>query len=344
MKKYWRQIVFTLVIVLMMGLFFLLPLPSYIEAPGSAEPLSQFVTVNHLRDRKKGAYMLVTVGIGQATPYRWLAAQFNKFEDSVSQEELMGDEDSQAYGQIQRYYMENSINTAIQQAYKAAQRPYELKFLGIYVMDVLAQSSLHGKVQVGDTITAIDGHHFNSNQGFINYLKQKKRGSQVRITYQRQKRTKQATAKIMRLPQTKRNGIGITLTDRTKIQTKTPVKIDAGDIGGPSAGMMFSLQVYEQLTGNHLRAGRKIAGTGTIAADGTVGPIGGIDKKVVAANQAGASIFFAPNDPVTKTIKKLDPHYVNNYHLAQQTAKKIKTKMKIVPVKNFNDVITYLKK
>lgn len=344
MKKYWRQIVFTLLTVVLVGLFFLLPLPSYIEAPGSAEPLSQFVTVDHQRDHKKGAYMLVTVGIGQATPYRWLAAQFNDFEETVSQEDLMGDADSQAYNQIQRYYMENSINTAIQQAYQAAGRSYQLKFLGIYVMDVLKQSSLHGKVQVGDTITAIDGQHFDSNQGFINYLKQKKRGSKVRITYQHQKQTKEATAKIMRLPQTKRNGIGITLTDRTQIKTKTPVKIDAGDIGGPSAGMMFSLQVYEQLTGNQLRDGRKIAGTGTIAADGTVGPIGGIDKKVVAADQAGASIFFAPDDPVTKAIKKLDPDYVNNYQLAKQAAKKIKTKMKIVPVKKFSDVITYLKK
>lgn len=340
--KRWQKVVGGLLAFILVAAFFLWPLQIYIEQPGSAEPLKQFVTVDQKRDQKKGAFMLVTVGIAQATPLRWLIAHFNSFQEIVSRDELMGDQDSAAYDQMQKYYMSSSINNAIAQAYHAAGKSYQIKFQGIYVMDVLQQSNLAGKVAIGDTITAVDGQHFQSNQGFVDYLKDKRLGSKVTITYQHAAQTKTTTAKIIKLPDSKRHGLGITLTDRTAVKTKIPVKIDAGDIGGPSAGMMFSLQIYEQLTGNRLRQGRKIAGTGTIAGDGTVGAIGGIDKKVVAADAAGATIFFAPDDPVTKAIKKVEPNYVNNYHLAKQAAAKIKTKMKIVPVKKFSDVIDYL--
>lgn len=340
--KRWQKIVSGLIAFLLVAVFFLLPLPIYIEQPGSAEPLPEFVTVNHQRDHKSGAYMLVTVGIAQATPFRWVTAHFDSFHEIVSRQDLMGDQDSAAYDQMQKYYMQSSINNAIAQAYHAAGKEYQIQFQGIYVMDVLKQSNLAGKIAIGDTITAIDGQHFKNNQGFIDYLKQRPLGSQVQVSYQHEQQAKTTTAKIIQLPDTKRHGLGITLTDRTKVKTKIPVKINAGDIGGPSAGMMFSLQIYEQLTGNQLRHGRQIAGTGTIAEDGTVGAIGGIDKKVVAADAAGATIFFAPNDPVTKAIKQVDPHYVNNYQTAKQAAAKIKTKMKIVPVKKFSDVIKYL--
>lgn len=342
--KRWRKYAITLIIsVLVILVFFGLPLPRYIEEPGSAEPLKQFVKVDGQTDQNKGNYMLVTVGIMQATPFRWLKAKFEPFQDILTQQELMGNEDDETYDQIQTYYMQNSINNAIAQAFKAAKKSYQVKFRGIYVMDVLKQSSVFNQIKVGDTITAIDGHQFDNNQGFIDYLKSKKLGTSVKLTYQHANQTQQTTAKIIKLPQTKQNGIGITLTDRTTIETKIPVKIDAGEIGGPSAGMMFSLQIYEQLTQQKLRHGRNIAGTGTIDVNGNVGAIGGIDKKVVAADRAGATLFFAPDDPVTKAIKKIDPTYVNNYHTALAAAKKIGTKMKIVPVKKFSDVITYLK-
>jgi Lon-like protease len=65
---------------------------------------------------------------------------------------------------------------------------------------------------------------------------------------------------------------------------------------GPSAGLMFALAVYDTLTPGALTQGDTIAGTGTIAEDGSVGPIGGIQQKIVAAHDAGASLFFVPPD------------------------------------------------
>lgn len=74
------------------------------------------------------------------------------------------------------------------------------------------------------------------------------------------------------------------------------VKIQIEDIGGPSAGMMFALGIIDQLTPGDLTGGKDIAGTGTIDADGTVGPIGGIRQKLVGAREAGAEYFLAPAD------------------------------------------------
>lgn len=151
------------------------------------------------------------------------------------------------------------------------------------------------------------------------------------------------TVKLVRLRQTHRPGIGITLTDHTRVVSQPRVRINAGQIGGPSAGLIFALETYQQVTGQNLRHGRIIAGTGTISTNGRVGAIGGIDKKVYAAAKAGARVFFAPNIPATKTLRREDPDYVNNYVEAQRAAKKIGTHMRIVPVRSLQQAIRYLR-
>jgi PDZ domain-containing protein len=72
------------------------------------------------------------------------------------------------------------------------------------------------------------------------------------------------------------------------------VKFSVGDIGGPSAGMMFALGIIDKLTTMDLTGGKFIAGTGEIEASGKVDPIGGIQQKMVGARDAGATIFLAP--------------------------------------------------
>lgn len=83
------------------------------------------------------------------------------------------------------------------------------------------------------------------------------------------------------------------------------MKFKLDGVGGPSAGLMFTLAIYDQVSGQDLKAGRKIAGTGTIEKDGSVGDIGGAYLKVKSAADSGADIFFVPNNPVTKEMKRL---------------------------------------
>ncbi|MDN5312485.1 MAG: Lon-like protease, partial [Thermoanaerobacteraceae bacterium] len=105
------------------------------------------------------------------------------------------------------------------------------------------------------------------------------------------------------------------------------IKIDTGEIGGPSAGSMFALEILNQLSPEDLTKGKKIAGTGTISLNGDIGEIGGIQQKVVAAHRDGAEIFFAPE---------------KNAKDAMEAAKKLG--IKVVSVKKLDDILDYLSK
>ena len=84
------------------------------------------------------------------------------------------------------------------------------------------------------------------------------------------------------------------------------VNYNLEDVGGPSAGMMFSLAVIDKLSPGELTGGKFVAGTGTIDDEGTVGPIGGITHKIQAAKDAGAEVFLAPADNCAEAASEDD--------------------------------------
>ena len=94
------------------------------------------------------------------------------------------------------------------------------------------------------------------------------------------------------LPDVDAPRVGINLIDPFPID----VRIASGDVGGPSAGLMWAVGLYDLLTPGDITAGKTVAGTGTIDTRGRVGPIGGIQDKVVAAERAGATVFLVPAD------------------------------------------------
>lgn len=336
------------ILVIFLGIFIIgfvvIPLPFYVEAPGATINLKELITVNGKKDKDSGSFSLTSVGIRRATGFTAVKAKLAPFEDLISAEELTGGATSEEYNQIQQYYMESSQNAAIEQALKLAGRSYQMEFKGVYVMSVEKNSNFYGKLAVGDTVTKVDGQTFKSAEAFMKYVKSKKVGDTVTITYLRDGKENETSGKLIELPTDNKAGIGITLTDHTSIKSDTDVMINSGSIGGPSAGLMFTLEIYEQLTGKNLRQGKEIAGTGTINSDGEVGRIGGIDKKVASADKAGVEIFFAPDDPISDEIKKKHPEIKTNYEEAQAAAKELNSSMKIVPVKTVQDALDYLEK
>ncbi|MBP1041395.1 PDZ domain-containing protein [Vagococcus sp. BWB3-3] len=317
----------------------IVPLPYYIEVPGSAENVRDFVSVDDKRNKNDGSFMLTTVGIRRGTLASLITAKFLPFQDVISQQDLMGDSTDEEYDKLTKLQMTSSENMAKKVALELAGEPYKFAFKGVYVMNVSDTSDFKGKLETGDIVTKVDNQTFESAKEFMDYVKSKKVGDVVTVTYERDGQEAEAKGKLMTLKvkdEEDRPGIGITLTDSTELQTDRDVVIHTEDIGGPSAGLMFTLELYDLLSGKDLRKGREIAGTGTINEDGSVGSIGGIDKKVVAADSEGATIFFAPNEPIEGSQ--------TNYEEAVEAAKKIDTKMKIVPVKTVQDALNYLEK
>ncbi|AMV61901.1 Lon-like protease with PDZ domain [Pediococcus damnosus] len=336
-KKAWPFLVG--IVVLLILLF--LPLPFYVEGPGTADQLSPYVRVNHQKDTKKGSFRMTTVSMAQGTPALYVYAKLMPDYEVDSASEVTGNQDNATYNKVQTFYMKSAVNQAIYVAYKKANKAVKVHFKGIYVLEVEKNSQFKKALKVGDTITKVNGQRLISAEDAMKKISSQKVGSKLTITYQHNGKTKTTSGKLIRLS-TGKPGIGIGLTDNNKVTTKIPVSINSHGVEGPSAGLMFTLQIYSQLTQENLRKGRNIAGTGTIATDGMVGEIGGIDKKIVAAKKAGATIFFAPYIKPTKLIEKYEPDHLTNYQLAKKTAKRVAPNLKVVPVQNFSDAVKYL--
>ncbi|WP_318530491.1 SepM family pheromone-processing serine protease [Apilactobacillus quenuiae] len=330
----------TLLIILIMFVPFL---PKYIEGPGDAISLKEIVNIDNHRDNNDGKFMLTTVKESKASPASYLYAKINPHYSIESIDDVTSGESSQTYMKVQTFYMTNSINEAIYNAYHYAKQKVTMKYNGIYVLNIDNKSKFKNKLSVGDTIISVDGHNFNSSYKFRKYINNKKIGQYVNIQFNHDGKIMNAKEPLISLMGSKNPGIGIILIDNDSVKPEIPIKINAGDIGGPSGGLMFSLQIYEQLTGKNIRHGENIAGTGTIDKNGNVGEIGGIDKKIIAAKNAGAKYFLAPYIKPTKDALKLEENNMTNYQAAVKTAKKYAPNMKIIPVTNFEDALNKLK-
>ncbi|MGX4644959.1 SepM family pheromone-processing serine protease [Holzapfeliella sp. JNUCC 80] len=333
MRRRWTVIIALLIIAL--GVFLNFPTSYYLEVPGSAEDVAKFVKVDNDKIVKNNQFYLTTVGIKKATNLSLFLSRFQPHVTAVSSEELTGGVSDEQYLKVQQFFMQNSQNAAIINAYKKTNTPYDQKYLGVNVLQVDPQSHFYQSLKSGDVITGINGRHFNQTSDLIQYVSSLDENQEIKLEVKRSNQTIELSGQTMRLTTTNKVGIGVSLVDETELTTNPKVTIDAGSIGGPSAGLMFSLGVYQQLTQEDLTHGQKIAGTGTIDTDGNVGAIGGIDKKVVAASDAGAQVFFAP--------EAMGENNITNYELAKKTAEEMKLSMKIVPVKTFDDALNYLK-
>ncbi|WP_419888572.1 SepM family pheromone-processing serine protease [Neobacillus niacini] len=324
----------SIVIALMMiaGIFF--SLPYYVSKPGIAKELAPIIQVKDGTE-SKGTFMLTTVRMGRANIYSYVEAKLFDYVELYPVEAILHEAETQEeYNARQLHMMAGSKLNAIEVAYKEAEYPVDYEYKGVYVVQVVPDMPAEGKLRAGDRISKVDGKEFPSSEKFIDYVGKKKAGDQVELTINREDKTK--TVKVTVEPfidDPKKVGIGISLVDDKEIIVDPKVTVKTDEIGGPSAGLMFSLEIYDQLMEEDFTKGYKIAGTGTIDPKGSVGPIGGIDQKIVAADKAGAEIFFAPNEKGGED---------SNYKLAVKTAREIDSKMKIVPVDVIDDAINYL--
>lgn len=311
-------------------------LPFYVSKPGMAQELEPIIEVEG-GYHEEGSFMLTTIRMGRANIYSYIIAQLSKYQEIYPLEAIKAEnETDEEYTSRQLHMMDNSKTNAIEVAYKKAGIPVDYNYKGVYVLQVVPDMPADGKLTPGDHIVKIDGKTFNSSTDFIEYVGGKKAGEKVKLTVNHKNKEKEIILALKQFDNSsEKAGIGIVPVDDKEIIVEPEVRVETEKIGGPSAGLMFSLEIYNQLTEDDLTAGREIAGTGTISPDGTVGRIGGIEQKIIAADKAGAEIFLAPSENGAED---------SNYEAAVRTAKDIGTKMKIVPIDNFDEAVDYLEK
>jgi Lon-like protease len=338
-----RKLLWAISIIAMLTLFsFYINVPYYITQPGSAISLEPMVQVEKGYHHEKGSLKLTTVRMGPATLAGYLYAQVDPYTDLVQTSDIHSPmESDEEYAKQQLEIMSASQDTAKIVAFERAGYDVHVQNSGAIVMQMLPGFPAEKVLKIGDVITAVNQTKIATAADLVNALKGKKVNEKVQLTFNRDGKKQEAAIQLKTLPAvvkgaSPRAGIGIAspITKRVFSLPKK-VNIKSEQIGGPSAGLMFTLEIINQLSKENLTKGYQIAGTGTIDEDGAVGRIGGIQHKVVAADRDGAEIFFAPND--------LPPEgEQSNYEEALAMANKIHTKMKIVPVKTVDDALHYL--
>ncbi|MFD7277417.1 PDZ domain-containing protein [Streptomyces sp. NPDC059862] len=186
----------------------------------------------------------------------------------------------------------------------------------VIVSTVVKNSPAEGRLHAGDVIKAVDGTTVKAPADVAELVTRHKPGEDVVFTIVPAK--EQAAAEKENRTATKTEKVTITTTTSDDTGTKRAiVGISAGtdhtfpftidiklaDVGGPSAGLMFALGIYDKLTPGSLTGGSFVAGTGTIDDQGEVGPIGGIEMKTVGARSKGAQYFLTPADNCASAAK-----------------------------------------
>ncbi len=161
----------------------------------------------------------------------------------------------------------------------------------LQVADVTPDLPSDGTLQVGDSLLQVNGAEIADADALREAIQASPADAPIRFRIERS--GKPQTVSITPVKEKGRKLIGI--TPGYDYEFPFDVSINISDtIGGPSAGLIFSLAVYDTLTPGSLTGGHEVAGTGEIAPDGTVGAIGGIQQKIAGARDDGAELFLVP--------------------------------------------------
>jgi len=217
-----------------------------------------------------------------------LRAWLSPHEAVVPEQEIFTP--GQTEQQVSKQDTEQMVNSQ-QTAAAAALCLLKIKFRTI---DTIAATEpgmpARGVLRRGDVISAVDGKPVTCAADAGALIKARKPGAAVDLTVVRK-----GQQRNVRLVSTKVQGQAVIGVDvQESFLFPFSVKINVKNIGGPSAGLMFALGIVDKLTPMNLTAGKFIAGTGEIEANGTVDPIGGIQQKMAGARAAGATIFLTP--------------------------------------------------
>ena len=301
---------------------FMVPIPVFfLYVPGPVRDVQELVRVSDAKTySSEGQLYLTTVSIDTTvTLVDIIKAGVNPHEDVVMKEDV-------TQGLTLREVREQA--EADMRASKQAARQTAFAALGLRagegarIVETIARSPGSVLLRDDDRIVAVDGREMTTACDVQQAIGSHAAGDVVRMTVVRDGRRRTIPIETIDHPQQQGAAfVGITMAD---VQgDSVGVEFRTGDIAGPSAGLMFSLALYDRLTPDDLTHGRKIAGTGEIFCGGIVGPIGGIEEKVAGAEREGAEIFLAPE---------------LNFEAAQGAAEDIE----VVSVGTFDDAVEYL--
>lgn len=321
---------FSIVIIVYVAVF--MGTPYIVYQPGSASEIAPMIKVENGDEDEEGVFMMTTVSSSYANVVLLVMSAFNPHAEVVPKETRLGDHTEEEYAAEQVFYMSSSQSNAVEAAYRAAEIAYDKVTDYLFVFSVPGEGN-KGHFQPGDRILRVDGEAIPDQPALVKLLADKAVGDEVEVELQRGGERLTERVHLIEVgggEEEKRPGLGVMIGAVQSVKPEDPdhtVSFVDTRVGGPSAGLMFAMEIYNRLTPGDLTKGYRVAGTGTINPEGEVGPIGGIKHKIVAAERQRTDIFFVPQ---------------RNAAEAEAKAKAIGSDMKLVPVTNMEEALAYM--
>ncbi len=292
---------------------FLIHLPYVVISPGEATPLDSNVVMISgaptYQSPNNVLFLTVRVSNEDPTVWRVVTAWLNSDEDVEKRSNVVGcasPEDNVTY------------NTLLMQQSQSDAKDVALTRLGytvtadaprVTVVQACAGAPAYGHLQVGDQVLAVDDTAVATSTGLVALVRAHTPGDTIDISVNRDGATQAVdvvagrisadgtTCKDIAEGATAAAGtacIGSASQDFVTYHFPIDVTINTDRVGGPSAGLAFTLAIIDDLTPGKLADGKRVAVTGTIATDGSVGPVGGVEQKAITARRNGVQLMIVP--------------------------------------------------
>lgn len=311
-------------------LFLLATLPSgdYLFVPNGAHPVAAKVEVEgKVADDGSGGIYYVDVTVRKV---RWLeqllpflrpdGASLVPAHAVTEPGESFKDRIAEA-----RVEMDRSERVAAAVAMRAAGLDVQTSPRGVLVEAVAADTPAADVLSSGDSIVAMDGAGTTTVAQLLAATKRLDPGDRASLRIRRDGKVIERTVRTIAAPGDETRAIiGIRVSQDAKIRLPVAVDIDLGDVGGPSAGLPFALQIYQEL-GHDVDRGRRIAATGEIELDGGIRSVGGIKQKTYGVRSSGADVFLVPAGENAATARR----YAGG--------------LRVIPVESFEQALRALK-
>ena len=315
--------------VVVVGLY-VIPSDQYIFLPDKARPLAPYVTVKGEKpDSDKGGIYYVAVEVKKASLLEKLFHGLHEGSTLVPAAAVRAPGESERQHQAQEIQaMAESQEIGAAVALRSLGYRVPVHSPGTVIAAVAPKGPAAGKLSANDVIVSVDGRPTPFLPALRRAIGKRRPGERVALKVRHGDKVSTVDVKTAADPQNrKRPIIGVltscTLQQATKIDLPVPVHIDLGQVGGPSAGLAFALDVVEKL-GHDVDHGHRVVATGEMCLDGTVAPVGGLKQKTIGARRAGADVFLVPAGENA------------------QEARRYAGDMRVIPVQSFRQALRVL--
>ena len=296
LKKVPKSIWSLIIVIASILPFGLMKTDYYFMAPGPPYQWDIAIEGAESYDYEGNLYQL-TVRRDEANYFTYVWAKVDNSVDLYSREVILPKGVTpQELSEISMQNMKTSENVAIAVALNLLDYEIETQGDGVLVVGIMDDSPVAGKLLKEDLIISINNEVIKSTTEFISLLRTYEIGDMVSIGLIRNDKEMSIETKLIEhIDYENEPMVGfLASTPNQRFVFPISVDIDTGNVGGPSAGLMMALNVYNSLTEYDITKGVKVAGTGTIEIDGSVGPVGGVKQKVIAAKNAGSTLILVP--------------------------------------------------